>query len=221
MTATSTTSVDRQLLSDRLRAGTREAHQTAETTGFVTRLMGGELPVAAYTDLAAQHLSIYRTLEQASEQQRSDARGSSVVFAELTRTPSIEADLAHLIGPGWQDQITTLQATQVYAERLAQAGDSLPRYAAHAYTRYLGDLSGGQIIKRMVQRHYGLGEDGVAFYTFADIPKAKVFKDEYRERLDALDLTETELDEAVAEAQLAFELNTALFTELGAKYPKS
>ncbi len=215
---TKTESTDSTVLSARLRAGTRDAHQTAESTGFVTRLMDGSLPLAAYANLVAQHHTIYRALEQAGEQQRHDTRGATVIFDELTRTPSIEADLAHLIGDDWRSRIEVLPATRVYAARLSEAGASLPRYAAHAYTRYLGDLSGGQVIKRMVQRHYGLGDQGVAFYTFTDIPKTKPFKDEYRERLDGLDLSAAELDEAVAEAQVAFELNTALFGELGRLY---
>ena len=79
-----------------------------------------------------------------------------------------------------------LPATQVYVDRLAQTADSLPRYAAHAYTRYLGDLSGGQIIKRMLQRHYGFTSEGIAFYDFPRSTRLKPFKDVYRERLDAL-----------------------------------
>lgn len=205
-------------LSEHLRAGTRAVHGEAESTSFVSQLMNGALDVAAYADLAAQHLPIYRALEQASAQQLSDTRGRSLVFAELTRTPAIEADLAHLFGADWAANIDILPATQRYATAILASGASLPAYAAHAYTRYLGDLSGGQIIKRMVQRHYGLGEEGVSFYTFTDIPKAKPFKDLYRERLDSLELSASEIDHAVAHAQGAFELNKAMFQELAARH---
>ena len=124
--------------------------------------------------------------------------------------------LAFLVGTDWAERITIHPATERYVARLREVGTSLPAYAAHAYTRYLGDLSGGQIIKRMMERHYGLGPDGLAFYTFDEIPKSKPFKDVYRERLDALDLTDAQLAETVAEAKRAFRLNSALFAELGA-----
>jgi heme oxygenase len=198
-----------------LREGTRSEHEQAETEGFVSRLMSGGLDVAAYADLAAQQLVVYTALEEASAAIRPDVRGATLVFDELTRVPAIERDLAHLYGPGWAGEIRILPATKAYAARLREVGGSLPHYAAHAYTRYLGDLSGGQIIQRMMQRHYGMGAAGLEFYDFPEIPKAKPFKDLYRERLDGLALDAAEVDVAVAEAQSAFRLNRAVFVELG------
>lgn len=205
-------------LSAYLRASTRQAHDTAESTGFITRLMGGDLDVAAYADLAAQQLPIYAALERASERIQGDARGATLVFEELTRTPQIRADLAFLHGPTWESTVEILPETGAYVARIDAIGSDVAAYAAHAYTRYLGDLSGGQIIARMMQRHYGMGTDGLTFYQFEDIPKPKPFKDIYRERLDALGLEEDELRRAGAEAQLAFELNTSLFAALGARH---
>lgn len=203
-------------LSALLREGTREVHETAERSGFVERLLSGGLDVPAYADLAVQQQAIYAALEQASADVRADARGATLVFDELERTPAIAADLAHLYPTGTLPSV--LPATLEYAARLREVGTHLPLYAAHAYTRYLGDLSGGQIIKRMMQRHYGMGEAGLAFYTFPEIPKAKPFKDLYRERLDGLALSDAEVAEAVEEARLAFRLNTAMFAQLGARH---
>ncbi len=203
-------------LSQRLREGTRPEHEQAESSGFVEKLMSGALDVAAYADLAAQQWAIYGALEEASAAIRDDDQGVTLVFDELTRTPEIEKDLAFLVGPDWAERITVHPATERYVARLREVGTSLPAYAAHAYTRYLGDLSGGQIIKRMLERHYGLTSDGLAFYTFVEIPKSKPFKDVYRERLDGLALTPAQIDETVAEAKLAFRLNSDLFADLGA-----
>lgn len=205
-------------LSTRLREGTRAAHERAETVSFITDLMHGALSTAAYADLAAQQHGIYIALEAASQQMLASQRGRDLVFPGLTRTPSIEADLAFLFGPEWRAEIDVLPVAREYAERIVEVGDDLPRYAAHAYTRYLGDLSGGQAIKRLVQRHYGLGEEGVAFYTFEEIEKPKVFKDVYRARLDALELTPAEVDAAVDEAGVAFDLSARLFAALGERH---
>lgn len=206
-------------LSALLREGTRAEHQQAENEGFVSRLLSGGLDVAAYADLAAQQLEVYTALEEASAAVRDDERGATLVFDELTRVPAIRRDLAHLHGTAWPTEVEILPATRRYAARLREVGGELPRYAAHAYTRYLGDLSGGQIIARMMQRHYGMGSAGLEFYDFPEIPKAKPFKDLYRERLDGLALTAAEVDVAVAEAQEAFRLNRAVFVELGARHP--
>ena len=216
---TVTTATDRATLSTLLREGTRQVHREAETMGFIETLMSGgfgERGKAAYADLAAQLLAIYRALEAASARIAATPEGAAaeIVFAELERTPQIEQDLEHLFGADWTAKITVLPATARYVARLDEI-DSLPRYAAHAYTRYLGDLSGGQIIRTMLQRHYGLGDAGVSFYRFEGIEKAKVFKDVYRERLDAIRFDDEGRAAVVAEAQEAFRLNQALFAELG------
>jgi heme oxygenase len=201
-------------LSALLREGTRADHAAAETERFIDQLMSGALNRAAYADLAAQQLAVYEALEEATSAIRTDDRSARLVFDELARVPAIERDLAFLYGPSWKDQIRILPATREYADRVREVGGSLPHYAAHAYTRYLGDLSGGQIIKRMMERHYGLADGGLAFYTFPDIPKVKTFKDTYRDRLDQLALGPDEVATTVSEAQLAFRLNRAVFSAL-------
>lgn len=211
-----TLATEQPTLSLRLREGTRSEHDDAEHSGYISKLMGGELDTAAYVALAAQQYFVYEALEALNDAVRTLPLGETLLFDELLRTPSIAEDLSFLIGPDWRAQITPLPATERYVATLQACATSLPRYAAHAYTRYLGDLSGGQIIKRMLERHYGVGPEGLAFYTFAEIPKAKPFKDVYRERLDGLVFTEDEITLAITEAQGAFRLNQELFAGLGA-----
>lgn len=65
-------------------------------------------------------------------------------------------------------------AVRTYVDRLAYLGrpeatdDEVALLAAHAYVRYLGDLSGGQIIRRKIIKAYDLYDDGdgIAFYNF-------------------------------------------------------
>jgi len=201
-------------LSAALRAGTRQDHEAAERSTFVEHLVGGTLPLAGYVDLAAQQHAVYTALEAAGDRLVAAGTHGDLVFAELVRVPAIEADLTHLLGDDWRAQVRVLPATAAYVARLEEVGDDLPRYAAHAYTRYLGDLSGGQILKRMIERHHGLSGEGVSFYDFPQIHKLKPFKDVYRERLDALDLTPAQRDEVVEEARVAFRLNRAVFADL-------
>lgn len=204
-------------LSVHLRTATRTQHEQAEGTSFIGELMAGRLDVAAYADLAAQHHTIYTALEEAEALVRADAVGATIVFDELPRVASLEADLAVLVGPGWREDVRVLPATLRYAERLREvAATWVGGYVAHAYTRYLGDLSGGLAVKAILQRSYGVADEAVNFYTFPAIPKPKLFKDEYRARLDALPFDAAERDRVAQEARVAFDLNTALFAELGA-----
>lgn len=201
-------------LSALLREGTRADHGAANSEDFIEKLLSGALDRAAYADLSAQLLVVYEALEVASAVVRDDERGAGLVFNELTRVPAIEQDLTFLYGPSWREEIQILPATREYADRVREVSNSLPHYAAHSYTRYLGDLSGGQIVKRMMKQHYGLDGDGVAFYTFPNIPKVKVFKDAYRNQLDELPLDPGEVATTLAEAHHAFHLNRVVFTAL-------
>ncbi|MGA7054843.1 MAG: biliverdin-producing heme oxygenase, partial [Mycobacterium sp.] len=103
-----------------------------------------------------------------------------------------------------------------YRDRIAGAswGGAL---VAHHYTRYLGDLSGGQIIGKLLDRTFGLGGAGLAFYEFPIRPKP--YKDAYRARLDGLSLDADEIACAVDEVKVAFRLNQALFDELASNLP--
>jgi heme oxygenase len=89
-------------------------------------------------------------------------------------------------------------------------------FVAHHYTRYLGDLSGGQFLARAIERELGLGaRTGTAFYDFAALGELTAFKNSYRGRLDATPWSATEQARIVAETALAYDLNTEVLVELG------
>ena len=50
---------------------------------------------------------------------------------------------------------------------------------------------------------------------FTQIPKPKVFKDEYRELLDRAPLNEEQREALIDEAMEGFRINAALFAQLG------
>jgi heme oxygenase len=86
---------------------------------------------------------------------------------------------------------------------------------AHAYTRYLGDLSGGQLLAGVVRRALSLtSAEGTAFFEFAQLGDLTAFKAEYRRRLDAVPLTDSDAQRVVEEAVAAFGYNQALTDEL-------
>lgn len=138
---------------------------------------------------------------------------AGLVRPELERGARLAADLVALDGPDWAQRATLTAATQRYVGRLDQVAASPVGYLAHAYTRYLGDLSGGQVVRTMLVRHYGLGDSELSFCRFDGIDKVKPYKDDYRAALDAVPLSLSERDAVVDEAVLAFELNSDLFAD--------
>jgi heme oxygenase (biliverdin-producing, ferredoxin) len=86
---------------------------------------------------------------------------------------------------------------------------------AHLYTRYLGDLSGGQILKKIAVNAMNLQDgEGTAFYEFEQIPDEKAFKNNYRQVMNDLPIEGAKLDEVVDEANAAFDMNMVMFNEL-------
>lgn len=201
-------------LAARLREATAPEHRDTETRGFITRLMGGELDLVAYTDYLAQYAYVYQALE-ARQPLATDPE--FLTDPGLVRLPSIESDLVHLGAADWRTTHPALPATAEYAAHLESiARDELPRYVAHHYTRYLGDLSGGQAIAALVARHYGATENQLAFYRFETIDSPVRYKRAYREGLDALPFSEDQAQTLFAEAKRAFVFNGAIFEALGA-----
>lgn len=159
-----------------------------------------------------------------AEKLASDPVAGAFIRPELFRLSALERDLTHLRGPEWRSGLSALPATQVYAARVRVCAESWPAgYVAHHYTRYLGDLSGGQIIRDKAERTWGFEKkgDGVRFYVFEELSNPAAFKRGYRELLDAVDADDLEKQRIVAECKRAFALNTGVFRALGEEFPLS
>lgn len=207
----------RQGLAALLRSATTSAHERAEGTPFVAALVEGELPLAGYVDLLTRLHGVYSALEAAAVTHRADPVGATVTPSGLDRRAAIENDLRVLAGETWRTPGPS-PAGEAYAARVTRVAGDLGGWVAHAYTRYLGDLSGGRVLRGALQRHHGLPDDALRFYDFPELPKPKLFKEDYRARLDALPLGPEERTVVTAEACLAFDLNTALLDELGRQH---
>ncbi|MEU8778645.1 biliverdin-producing heme oxygenase [Streptomyces sp. NPDC048606] len=207
-----------------IRVASHEQHTEAETSTFMSDLLGGRLGVEAYTRYTEQLWFVYRALEDGAEALREDPVAGPFIQPELMRVAEIERDLEHLRGPDWRASVTALPATRAYAERVAECAASWPGgYVAHHYTRYLGDLSGGQIIRDKAERTWGFSRkgDGVRFYVFEDISNPAAFKRTYRELLDAIAADDLEKQRIIDECKRAFDFNGAVFRELGEEFPLS
>jgi heme oxygenase len=205
-------------LSARLRTSSRAMHDTAQGAGYLDALLAGRLDRDGYAALVAQHYFIYQALERATAAMTRDALAGVFAFPELTRLPALTADLEVLCGPGWRQRIEALPATDEYCTRLRDVASRQPAaFVAHHYTRYLGDLSGGQYIGRAIRQIYGFDDDGCRFFTFDGVdPPA--FRTRYRELLDAASFTPPDEELFLAEVGQAYRLNIAVLRELGERW---
>lgn len=205
----------------RLREGTRATHTQAEKTAFMGALLKGNVDADTYRRMLLALHTIYAAMEQAMERHREHPAVAPLFFPALWRRERLARDLACLCRPGGTTRIPRSLAAAQYAARIRDISDRQPALlAAHAYTRYLGDLSGGQILKRVVRLELDLPPDeGTAFYDFPQITDTVAFKDQYRRALNAIPLDEVSCQDLVEEANLAFQLNIRLFDELGAAVP--
>ncbi|MEV5833145.1 biliverdin-producing heme oxygenase [Nocardia sp. NPDC052112] len=205
-----------------IRTATAQQHEEAEHSSFISDMLGSELGIDSYHRYTAQLWFIYRALEDRWDALADDPIAGPFIRAELARTAELERDLAHLIGPDWRDALQALPATAAYAARIGACARAWPAgYIAHHYTRYLGDLSGGQVIRGTAEKLWNLPHrgDGVRFYVFDALGNPAAFKREYRALLDQLPLDDLERRRVLDEGQRAFALNTAVFAELTAEFP--
>lgn len=153
----------------------------------------------------------YTAMEEEIERNKHHPHFAPLYFpAELHRHQALACDLEYFYGPTWQSQATCSQATQRYVDRIHQVGREDPvLLVAHAYTRYMGDLSGGQVLRKVAQRALKLPPtgEGVKFYQFDAIHSAKAFKQLYRSRMNELDLDMDTKRRLVEEAVRAFQFN--------------
>lgn len=202
-------------LATMLREGTKKSHTMAENVGFVKCFLKGTVEKKSYRKLVTNLYFVYSAIEEEMERLKDHPIVSKIYFRELNRKKSLEKDLQYYYGANWQNEIQISPAGQAYVDRIHEIAASDPQLLiAHSYTRYMGDLSGGQVLKNIAQKAMNLGEEGTAFYAFPDIPDEKAFKNNYRQVLNDLPIDLDNANKIVKEADDAFGMNMRMFQEL-------
>lgn len=204
-------------LSEQIKVVTKDSHVRAENTELMLSYQKGQVTLAQYKLLLCSLYEIYQALEEELERNSNHPSVAPIFFpSELGRLESLEKDLGHFYGQNWREKITVPKATKRYSHRLRQIGKDHPEYlVAHAYTRYLGDLSGGQVLGRITQKSLGLRSDeGISFFSFPGVTSPNLFKQLYRSRMNSIELTEVTRKGVLDEAVHSFELNIQVFDDL-------
>jgi len=208
----------RNSLAEALKTGTAVSHQAAEDVHFVKNFIQGKIDRHLYQEMILGLYHVYVALEEALDQHAPTVFPTCHFPEQLRRKATLEEDMEFWHNTKTPSARTISPAVQEYIDRIhyLAAHDPL-MLLAHSYTRYLGDLSGGKILARVARRAMDLDKnsgEGLAFYRFDNVPNQKAFKDQYRQALDALPLTEEQVQALVAEANVAFCFNMRLFQEL-------
>ncbi|XP_035603778.1 heme oxygenase 1a [Oncorhynchus keta] len=204
-------------LSEQIKAATKEIHVRAENTQLMLSYQKGQITLPQYKLLLCSLYEIYKALEGEMDRNASHPGVAPIYFPqELARLETLERDLEHFFGQEWQKRVIIPAATHRYTQRLRKIGEGNPKLlVAHAYTRYLGDLSGGQILGKITQKSIGLSSgEGLSFFSFPGVSSPNRFKQLYRSRMNSIELTKEERDGVLEEAIMAFELNIQVFNDL-------
>ena len=198
-----------------LKEGTKKSHSAAENTAFVKSFLRGVISKESYRTLVSDLYFVYSALEEDFRIFKNDPVLGALYLPELERVTALETDLRYYYGPIWRSIVEPSEACQRYVDRIHEVAKTEPELLiGHHYTRYLGDLSGGQILKGIAQKALNLKDEGLSFYEFGKIDDAKIYKTKYRSILDELPLTESQQNSIITEANYAFRLNMYMFDTL-------
>ena len=209
--------------SKELKIGTKKSHSAAENTTFVASFLRGVVSKESYKKLVSDLYFVYSAMEEEVENLKDHPIIGQIQLSDLNRVNALEQDLRFYYGPIWRSLVTPSEACNQYVNRIREVAKNEPELlVGHHYTRYLGDLSGGQILKGIAKKALALGDgQGLKFYDFEKIEDPKAYKAGYRGILDGLPITEHQANAIIVEANYAFRLNMYMFDTLEGNWIQS
>lgn len=145
---------------------TQDLHHEAEKTEFAKMLLSGKIGGKKYVNYLYNMLAIYDPIEWYCKRQ-----GFLDAMPDLPRLKAIYADFIELDDGRYLYLTPATLEYQIYLHNLGNDPERKHLIKAHLYCRHMGDLFGGQIIKKQVA-HISSGK----FYDFenADAMKAAI-----------------------------------------------
>jgi heme oxygenase len=197
-----------QSLTERLSAATKELHHEAHQAA--DWLIKGEFTLKDYKNYIEQLLHVYGGLEYQLERRSMHPVVSIIAAPDLCRTASLEKDvnLSYILlkRDGYdierppickEEFTTTMLLNNIYEP-------DIPQLAAHAWVRYVGDLSGGVMIGKLLKK--ALPKAPYSFYEYDY--STDTLKADYKAAFDTI--PEEYHDEIVEGVKTAFKLNIEL-----------
>ncbi len=200
-----------------IKAATDENHRAAEESKFIVDLMSGQSSTLNYYRYMAALAPIYARMEATFQERSAEGIFQYFDHRALDRFNKIESDLEFLaqeldLPKDWREK-NQFNSINTYLARIRPETTDA-RLLAHHYIRYLGDLSGGRIIGRILQKHYSLQAEAMNFYNFDEIGDPVFYKRRYRDLLNLVQMSDTEKEEFLDEVVILYKITKAIFEEL-------
>jgi heme oxygenase len=129
-----------------LRELTKEAHRSAERTAFMNRMLKKQITPHQYFVYIKNQLFVYTTLEYYAD----EAGIFEGDMARLMRGPHLLDDVLQMEVENTFSEPPILESSHRYVEYIKTIKNDRDKLFAHIYVRHMGDLSGGQIIRKLV-----------------------------------------------------------------------
>lgn len=131
---------------DNLKNLTKAEHRNAERTAFMSRLIKKNITSEQYYVYIKNQLFVYSILEHYA-----DILGIfDEDMANLKRSVPLFEDCLDMETKRQYANAPILSASKKYADYIEEIQKDKDRLFAHIYVRHMGDLSGGQIIKKLI-----------------------------------------------------------------------
>lgn len=179
----------------------------AERSGMMARIFRKQATRVGYALFLRNLLPAYQALEHGLEQNRGCPGVCRFARPETYRSEALQADLHAMMGADWA-KLELLASGQAYAAhvRMAADGDG-SGLIGHAYTRTLGDLSGGQMMQGLLATSLDLDARALGLYRFAGIDDIASYKAAYHADLNRAGTEIADPDVAISAAVVAFRMN--------------
>lgn len=198
---------------EQMKEETFEAHELSKDSGFATTLMSGQWSYKAFVEWQRALYPIYVALEDIMKSNRKDPSLHIFDHRKLDRNQKIFNDLAYYgVNPVLDP--SPLPSVKDYVAKVEDAGSRPQRIMAYHYTRYMGDMIGGQVIARTLKEKYDMPDEALTCYDFSDIGDLYHYRKTYKTLLDLVPWTEEERRAFIEETKVAYEINAVLFQEL-------
>jgi heme oxygenase len=221
MTTATATKPERTGIVASLYVRTRGLHLEAEQSGIIADILRGDASRDGYVLLLRNLHPAYTALEQGLARHVRTPGVDRLSAYRFDRAGAIAADLDALCGADWATAIPLLPAGENYTGVIARAADGDgSALIAHAYTRYLGDLSGGQIVQKLLAKSMQLRPEQLSMYEFSGFPDPAALKNEYRHALEYAGTLAVDPARVIEEGATAFSLNIALSVAVKAEVAK-
>jgi heme oxygenase len=198
---------------DTMKKETFDEHELSKDSGFATSLMSGEWDALAFIEWQNALYPVYVALEKNLVANRKDPSLHIFDHRKLDRADRIKHDLG-TYGIDPIETPSTLASVAPYVAAVEAASASPQRLMAYHYTRYMGDMIGGQVIARCMMKEYGMTPDSLTCYDFSECGDIHQYRKTYKTLLELVPWTEEERREFIEEVKVAYRVNAAMFEEL-------